>query len=430
MKNHKRGFAPVIIIFLVVAALGGGAYVYTNVNDKKEIKKTLINENPLNETPRTENIPSTSSPSPKTATTTVTATTTAKVKVTPPPVKKITISCAALKRNLVVGSVGDDVYELQRYLMDQGLLVRADYIQKGVYDEFTREAVARLHAKFSIVPTDLSIPQKVGNFENKTRAYLQNGCTNTQLVAAPPSQEKPFDAECLSSSAPATSIGIPCKQNLTTSASANVTVITPNGGEVYSIGSQIPVIRWKVPSPYNAIELVLMPMSGTNTNSPIYSAKLKGYGFGGYVPKQNSQSVVDRPMIMTENTIDQTIPPGQYKMRIYYYAEGQDYTEAEYLPLGYDDSDQSFTLIDAPEITEFRTSHEITSDIRSTTLVWKTTNAAFCTMSGPNFAANTSVEIESAVSTGNLNATSTYMLTCESKKGQKVSKSLTVFVSQ
>lgn len=324
MKNYQKGFLiPLVIVIIAMVAIGGGAYVYTNTNKKST----------------DESITATTSSEIKTTETTTKPVTTVPAK------KKPTISCAALNRNMVVGSIGDDVFELQRYLVESGYLPKVNFIQKGTFDISTQNALIKLQEKFNIIPEDLGIPQRAGNLDPTTRTFLSKGCTNTKLVARPiDAPTTPPTPTCTSGETFNVLTGMPCPLNLNASASTNVTMVYPNGGEIFSIGGTIPTIKWIVPSHYNPIELVLMPVNPSNTNSPIYSAKLKGYGFGGRIPQVNNPAAKNTPMIMTNSIIDQSIPPGQYKMRVYYYAEGQDYTQAQYQPLGYDDSDASFTI--------------------------------------------------------------------------------------
>ncbi|GEM_PF-2215679 len=80
-----------------------------------------------------------------------------------------------------------------------------------------------------------------------------------------------------------------------------------------------------------------------------------------------------------------------------------------------------------PIISEFRISQPVTALMRSTTLVWNTSNVARCVISGPNFS-NLSVGATGAVSTGTLNTNGTYTLTCMNDAGQSTSKNLPIVV--
>ncbi|MBP6974627.1 MAG: peptidoglycan-binding protein [Candidatus Pacebacteria bacterium] len=107
--------------------------------------------------------------------------------------KPVTNCSLKLNRNLVLGSTGVDVVELQNFLESKGLLTMAPGVAKGYFAATTKTAVAKYQVSKGITPAD-------GYVSPITRASMMADCGSNTIVT-PATEIVPIKASSIALSA-------------------------------------------------------------------------------------------------------------------------------------------------------------------------------------------------------------------------------------
>ncbi|MDD5050318.1 MAG: hypothetical protein PHV93_01070 [Candidatus Pacebacteria bacterium] len=187
-----------------------------------------------------------------------------------------------------------------------------------------------------------------------------------------------------------------------TTPTQNISVASPTGGETWTLGSS------------QSIQYTSSGLSGRVVNSflgPLNDGTYTQLSVGTTIPSSGNNTLTF--------TLPSWVSPGRYGIRL----EVVNTNNA--LIVG--KSSGFVSVVSAtnptptptpPSITTFRTSHDLTGTIRSTTLVWDAVSD-YCILNGPNFATNSRWSAHEAISTGNLSPTSArYDLACYNNAGQ------------
>ena len=219
--------------------------------------------------------------------------------------------CHAFARNIRIGDRGEDVTALQKVLKTEGFDITDD---QGVFDESTASAVVGFQEKYSdevLRPAGLS--RGTGFAGSATRAKLNAlyGCGTTNTTHP------------------------------------SITVLSPNGGEVYIDSSIIP-IKYSGVNLSNELHIEMFGEYGTSQGVNIVAKQVETFGSESGVINNRTGTWTTYLDLNKSKTVD-VISSGKYKINLYdeKRTAGQDM-------LG-DTSDSYFTITSAtsthPSIT-------------------------------------------------------------------------------
>jgi hypothetical protein len=265
--------------------------------------------------------------------------------------------CHDFNVNLKFGDRGDEVGYLQTALEKEGFTISENEASRSYFDESTASAVSGFQEKYkNEVLAPLGLKYATGFVGSATRKKLNSlyGCG--KIVVQPPTIPP-----SLSSS--------PKPEQSTTTPS--ITVLSPNGGEVWQIGKTY-LIRWNSQGlpPDLLLEIdLLQPIPGSIPEqwSLVYTV--------APAVKNTGEFSWTIPLTINLGEATQTITPGQYWIGI---NTGPRVASGKYVGIG-DKSDAPFTIVAAtttPSITLLSPNGGEQWNVGSTrTISWQTINA-------------------------------------------------------